>query len=497
VKPTITMRRALKDPKLFGPILKGPSWLGWRALLIASMGEKLTAEEREAFARLTGRLAEPGERVDEFWGVVGRRGGKSRASSVLAVYLAALCEHPNVAVGEKPIVLFIAENQKQAAICFNYASGILEATPLLRELVVGRTQDTISLANGVSLEIRAASFRGLRGPTFLACVADEAAFYAVDDAVNADTEVLNAVRPGLATTGGPLIVISSPYAKRGEVWGTFKRYYGSEGDPLILVAKGSSRDFNPSLSQKVVDRAYERDAAAAAAEFGGEFRSDLERFISLEVVEGCVPRGCYERAPASGVIYFGFCDPSGGSDDSMTLAITHRDRDGRAILDVLRERRPPFSPENVVAEFAQLLKSYRLVRIEGDHYAGAWPIERFRIHGITYEPCARPKSELYADLLPLLNSGRCELLDHRRLVDQLVALERRTGRTGKDTTSHPPNAHDDVCNAAAGALVRVYAGRSSTAEMMKLITPALLARTRFGPFTNRSIPHSTRTRVFG
>jgi hypothetical protein len=45
-------------------------------LLIAAMGEPLTDEERAIFAKLTGREREPGERVDELWCVIGRRGDR-------------------------------------------------------------------------------------------------------------------------------------------------------------------------------------------------------------------------------------------------------------------------------------------------------------------------------------------------------------------------------------------------------------------------------------
>src|SRR4029079_12348386 len=131
------------------------------AVMLASMGERLTAEEREAFKRLTGRDSEPLVRVDELWAISGRRGGKTRAASALAAYIAALVDHSaNVAIGERPLVLFLAENVKQAAVAFNYAAGIFDAVPLLGELVTNRTSDTLSLSNGVDLEVRAASFRG-------------------------------------------------------------------------------------------------------------------------------------------------------------------------------------------------------------------------------------------------------------------------------------------------------------------------------------------------
>jgi len=55
--------------------------------------------------------------------------------------------------------------------------------------------------------------------------------------------------------------------------------------------------------------------------------------------------------------------------------------------------------------------------------------------------------------LPLINSQQVELLDQPKLISQLCSLERRTARGGRDSIDHPPGAHDDVANAAAGVLV--------------------------------------------
>ena len=82
--------------------------------------------------------------------------------------------------------------------------------------------------------------------------------------------------------------------------------------------------------------------------------------------------------------------------------------------------------------------------------------ELFRRHHISYEAAIKPKSDLYRELLPLINSGRCELLDHQRLISQLSGLERGTARSGRDSIDHGPGAHDDVANAAAGALLDAF-----------------------------------------
>ncbi|THD46589.1 MAG: hypothetical protein E8A46_26395 [Bradyrhizobium sp.] len=209
---------------------------------------------------------------------------------------------------------------------------------------------------------------------------------------------------------------------------------------------------NPTVPQSFIDDAYEQDPANAAAEFGALFRSDIEGFVNREVVEACVTDGVFEREPRPGLRYAAFTDPSGGSNDSFTLAISHKDADS-IFLDCIREVKPPFSPESVVGEFAALLKTYRISKVTGDHYAGEWPREQFRKCGIQYELSGRPASDLYRDLLPLLNSRRVELLDDKKLIAQLTTLERRTARSGRDQISHPPGSHDDVANCVAGVLV--------------------------------------------
>ena len=453
--PRVPLREALSDPNLLGTAIAGDSWRSWRTLLIAAMGEQLREDEREIFSQLTGREHEPLERVHELACIIGRRGGKSRAMATLACYIAGLCDHGDALVpGERGIVLSIAPNQKQAKISLDYAEAIIQHSPIMRQLLANRTADALELSNDISVEVRPASFRSLRGPTYVAAICDEAAFWLAENSgsVNPDIEIINAVRPGLATTRGPLIIASSPYARRGVLWDVYRRHYGHDGDPLILVAHGASRMLNPSLPQHVVDRALETDRAHATAEYLAQFRTDVEGFVALEIVEGCV--GDYrEQLPARGTRYGAFVDPAGGSGpDAMTLAIAHKARpDDRIIIDAVREMRPPFSPTVVVDEFAELLKAYDVTKVVGDHYGGEFVKEPFRKHGISYELCKQPKSDLYRDLLPSLNSGQIVLPRHDRLVAQICGLERRIGRSGKNSIDHAPNGHDDLANAVAGA----------------------------------------------
>jgi hypothetical protein len=184
------------------------------------------------------------------------------------------------------------------------------------------------------------------------------------------------------------------------------------------------------------------------------------QFIPLIAGIACVSLGVIERPPISGVDYMGFIDAAGGSGtDSMTLAIAHREND-TTIIDATRERRPPFSPADVAIEFAALFKSYGITKITSDRWGGLWPVERFAEQGIDCEPCAKPKSDLYRDLLPAVNSRKIDLLDDARLIAQLCGLERRTARGGRDSIDHSPGSHDDVINSVAGVTAALASGSS-------------------------------------
>jgi hypothetical protein len=124
-----------------------------------------------------------------------------------------------------------------------------------------------------------------------------------------------------------------------------------------------------------------------------------------------------------------------------------------ATLDHVSEQWPPFSPEETVREFCRTLRAYRCQTVVGDRYGGQWPREQCAKYGVTYECSELVKSDIYREVLPMLTRGQVRLLDHPRLLGQFLGLERRVGRSGRDTIDHAPHAHDDLSNSASGALV--------------------------------------------
>jgi hypothetical protein len=419
---------ALTDPDLFAPHFKGPSWTGWKAFLAALFALTL---------------------------IVGRRGGKSRVLALIATYLACFRDYaPHLAPGEVATIAVLAANKAQARSIFRYVIGLLKAVPLISPLMEDDNTETITLSNRVIIEIATASFRTTRGYSFAAVLADEVAFWRSDESsANPDVEIMRALRPGMASIPGSILLLaSSPYAKKGELYNAYRRYYG-KNDGRILVWKAPTEVMNSKVDKAIIREAFESDPESARAEYGAEFRDDLADFVTREIIDAVTCWGRHELPPEPGVQYAAFCDPSGGVSDSMTLAVAHL-RDGEVcVLDAILEVRPPFDPEKAVAECTALMKRFGITRVVGDRYAGEWPKARFAEHGIVFEQSAKPKSDIYHDLLPLLNAKRVELLEHPRLSSQLVGLERRTARSGKDSIDHSPGGHDDLANVAAGVLV--------------------------------------------
>ncbi len=466
---SIPMRAALSDPSFFGEQLVGESWVAWRVLLIAIAGEPLEPDELVVFQGLAGRERAPSEPVREFWAVVGRRGGKSRAAAVLAAWLAGCRDHRSaLAPRERAQLIVLAQTKDQAANSFNFICGVFAESKALRGLILNRGADTLSLRSGIDIVVKPASYRSVRGPTCIGCICDEIAFWHdQDNSSNPAKEILRALRPSLLTTNGPLVAISSPYSRQGPLYENYHRHYGKD-DSQILVVQAGTLVMHPGVSQKFIDEQFADDPVAADAEYNANFRSDLESYVSPETVAACTDAGIVLRAYKSGIHYIAHCDPSGGRQDSFTVAIGHVEN-GIGILDILLERRPPFSPTDTVSEFCETLKSYSIVSIEGDRYGAEFVQEQFRLNGIRYIESEKTTSDYFAGFLPILTSGRTRLLDSKRLASQLCSLERRTSRVGgKDSIGHPPGGHDDLCASVAGLMVRLAGKRQL------IITDAIL-----------------------
>lgn len=451
----VTIDSALRDPMLLGAALGAPTtWTSWLAILRAAFGLPLDEKDAAIFASVAGGRKPPTKRVRELWAIIGRRSGKSRVAAAIADFIAAFSDHTGkLSPGEVGTILVLAASRVQAQGVFNYIRAFLESSAILNQLIESVSADEIRIVGNIAISVHTNNYRTVRGRTLLACIFDEVGFWRDESTSLPDVETYRAVLPALATTKGMLIGISSPYAQRGLLYTKHRDCFGKD-DPDVLVVQAGTKVFNPTIDSDVIDQAHRDDPESAAAEWDAQFRTDLSSFVDRAVVERCVEENVRERPFDRQYTYVAFCDPSGGQHDSMTLGIAHREG-GRSVLDCLREVRPPFSPEDVVAEFTRVIATYKVQSVTGDRYAGSWVSDAFRRLGVRYIASERTRSEIYIDALPSLMSGTAILLDDPRLIGQIAQLERRTTRMGKDAIDHMRGASDDLCNAALGALTHV------------------------------------------
>ncbi len=450
---------AIKEPDAFRPFLADAdgeigSWRNWQVALRCLYGLPITAPYsinlvRECTGRVTSSLPEDGFNTALF--LTGRRSGKSRMAAVVACFEAVLSgKEKLLAPGEQGIVPVVSPTRKQSSLVKSYCHGLFKSAPLLANEVVEETKDGFTLKNGVRIEILTGDWKVVRGFTLLgAAIVDEVCFMSTSEECKVtDVEICRALVPGLATTNGKLICISSPYARKGWAWEQHRRNFGNDAG-TTLVWQAPSQVMNPTLPDYVIRDALAEDPESAKAEYLAQFRSDVGQWLPLEVITNCMVKGRKQLRPQPGTGYVAFADLSGGRNDDSALAIGHR-RDRKVVVDYLGRWKPPHNPYEVVREMVDVLRSFRCERIVTDAYGAEWVSRCFVDHRITHERAVKNKSLLYAELLPHLTSGEIELLDDEASINQLANLERRTHQGGKDKIDHPPGGHDDLANVIAG-----------------------------------------------
>jgi hypothetical protein len=475
----ITLAAAMRDTNLLGAPFVAASFWTWHALAKVISGEKLDKREAELFRACTGRTKLPTGPVSSIILLVGRRGGKDRFLSAVAVYRAALAARWETIMspGEQAVGLLLGADKKQARILRRYCQGLL-AAPLIQALVSRNIDEVIEFSNGAALEIATNDAELVRGRSAIAVIGTEVCFWVTNEASSSsDEEVVGAAEPGMAMIpdGGLLLMASSVHRKKGYMHRRWKELHGND-DAQDICWLASSRVMNPALPESVVAKAMLADPQRAKAEFNSQWRDDVSDFLPLEILEAATDFGVRERAPLPGVKYFAFVDAAGGTGrDAFSIAIAHRDPNGTAVLDFLRERKPRFVPAAVVQEYAAILRLYRIGKVKGDRYSAGWNADEWARAGFQYEASELTKSEIYLAALPMLLSGQVRLLDNPTMRNQFTALERRVHSTGRESVDDngSASANDDLANSCAGAIVQISARRPAM-----VITEEMLAQAR-------------------
>jgi hypothetical protein len=373
---TAVKRRAMKAPWT-GTIIDlmdaagmtAPVWTPWRAFWKAVYALPMTAEELELYQRHTKRDAPPTAPVDEAWMIIGRGAGKTRNAALHGVFRAITFDAKTVADGESVSIPLLASDRDQAGAALKYVRAFNELPVVAPYVHRGDLTSKAEYRTGVDISITTASFKAPRGRTAPTACCDEIAFW-FDEGANPDHEVLTAVRGTLGRSAGSvLLILSNPYAPRGELHKASEDYFGHDEESAedgVLVWNASTLAMRPSHPPRPIARLWKADPVKAASEYGEggfvQFRQGDQSLFDLAPLKRVIVTGRRELQPQQGLRYAAFIDAAQGSrsGDSMTLGIAHREG-SRAVLDLVRCVDPPFSPGRVLVEqFAPVLRPVQM-----------------------------------------------------------------------------------------------------------------------------------------
>ncbi len=386
--PIIGMRHALADPNYFAAMpsmdLTNSSWDAWAVMATACFpdpAEPLDPAECAIFTRLTGRTRPPTRSPRRIVADAGRRAGKDAFLSLSTSYVAGRVDWTPILKrpGELGTFLILANSKEQARVSHQGISGVFNELPALHKLVTGETADTITLGKRrVQIVIRAAESASLRGYTLIGIGLSEFAFFQIrEHLAETDAEIVRAIEPGLLTSGGPLIMCSSPNTAEGVFFETVTKGWGDDGPEDTVVIRGASFDLNPTLLSDPESRAAlkadeARDPIAYRSEILAEWRDARSAFISRDLLLPMIEHGTrfWEPDPTR-TNYVAACDFASGiaksNGDAAACVISYYDRILRKIViaNTLHVR-PPFDALNVVMQIIDFVRPYNITRIYGD-----------------------------------------------------------------------------------------------------------------------------------
>lgn len=427
-----------------GLLLEAILSVAQRTILKVTYGLSLDESEREFYRRATGREEYRPREHDELSVLAGRQSGKTSCIAAPIAVFEAFREH-GVPPGQRAYVLVIAPVIQQAKIAFNFIRKYIEASTTLSEWVLKITQDEIELKNGVVIACRPCSYITVRGYPIIAVICDEMAFWRHEvTAANPEQEVIDALRPGMATLHHTkLVKISTPYRKEGILWNEFQQR--NELDHVVWQV--STEEMNPAVPRKFLEKARRRSEETFRREHLAEFTDNAIGWIAPEILDPCIFRGKNELPRVSLGRYAAAADPAFRSSD-FGFAVLHRSDDGDITVVYVYKwtgtRNLPLDFEIICAQIQEVLLRYGINELVGDQFCFPILRQQFEKLGIYYREFtfgSHTRASLYGNLRQLISQRKITLLDEPELLRQLRNLEEVKVPNGVDV--RPPRAQKD------------------------------------------------------
>lgn len=250
-------------------------------------------DERARAVRMLGceRVPDAARVLGVLMAVCGGRSGKSLMFAWRLVHLAATVPLA-LSAGEQAYALVVGPDVRLSDQTLRFTVGAARAAfgDVSKEHRYGVTEDSSSgftlirpgpmMPNGEHGEDERIRFLVLpatrggsatRGRVYVGAILEEAAQFKGDDSTVNDKDVIDSISPRVCK-GGELLIVTTPWAKVGEVWRIYQDNHGKPVDAVVAHAPTwEMRTDERILAQ--VERERTRDPWNYAREFGAEFMS--------------------------------------------------------------------------------------------------------------------------------------------------------------------------------------------------------------------------------
>jgi hypothetical protein len=381
--------------------------------------------------------------------LAGRRSGKSLISDIIASYEAFVPSFGDVLrPGEQRFIIIVSVRLDNASLHIQNIRKMLKHSRAMSRAIVSEAKDRLELSNGVTILSLPASARAGRGFTASTLILDELAHFTDSNGDSSADAVFDALSPILATFGdlARLVITTTPASRTGIVYELYDRAERGELDDFYITKK-PTRELNPKVSERVINRAMNRDSQSAMVEYFAEFSDPIAAYLDSEMIERAIDRHLKPAPKAEpGRFYAMAIDPA-TMGDRYAFLIAHKEGE-RIILDYSHIMLPPINPAAAEDLLKHLVQQFRPVTIRCDTAATVQRLKN-EIPGLEYTPFSRPmKLRIYGALKEALNLGNVTLYKDDALIDELKALQIRNGveiaapKAGKVT-------HDDLADCMA------------------------------------------------
>jgi len=392
-----------------------------------------------------------------------RQSGKTKALAAMAIIQASL--------HSKSTIIVIAPGLRQSMIVGQWVGKLLTDIPKeFRKSIVKQQLKTIfRFRNGSEIILLPNSENQLRGFSAHRIIADEAAFFRNDETI-----FNNILPPMLATTGGPLIISSTP-------WGKNTIFYQLNQDPdyekHIVTWEEAAEEgvYDPSFIDHI-EKVRTSRPQVYRMEFEAEFIEEVDTWLNQDLLAKC----CSEEleylpfdSRQQGLFYMGV-DLAERVDYSVIAVVKktlefldlvhmHRFKKGTSIASVIGYAKV------LTERWGRVTTTYIDKTKHGDYI-----VKDFEEAGV-----AKPiginftqdtKQEMAQILKQRMVEDKFRVPFDRDTLDELNVEKYEFTKMGKITFSHPEGTHDDRFWALALA---VYAAEQAPPQLSRPIAKVI------------------------